>query len=195
MIGKLKGVFEEPDLLITKGGVGYVVKHCGTALTPGKRYNVYVTSVYKETSAELFSFDNREQQELFLALTKVSGVGPSISCNVLVELGVAAAVRALASGDVTALTKVSGVGKKMATTLTSMVSIPAGLEKYKSLEGAAVVDASGLAVLRSNLAAVGVSGDAVDAIAAQLTEDDWKLPAGELVAAAIRIHQNTGGVE
>ena len=63
---------------------------------------------------ELFGFATREEKEMFLQLTSVSGIGPKTALGVLGAMPLRDLNLAILLGDVTALSRAPGIGKKTA---------------------------------------------------------------------------------
>ena len=63
---------------------------------------------------ELFGFATREEKEMFLQLTSVSGLGPKTALGVLGSMPLRELNLAILLGDVNALSRAPGIGKKTA---------------------------------------------------------------------------------
>ena len=63
---------------------------------------------------ELFGFASREEKEMFLQLTSVSGIGPKTALGVLGAMPLRDLNLAILLGDVNALSRAPGIGKKTA---------------------------------------------------------------------------------
>ena len=63
---------------------------------------------------ELFGFATREEKEMFLQLTSVTGIGPKTALGVLGAMPLRDLSLAILLGDVTALSRAPGIGKKTA---------------------------------------------------------------------------------
>lgn len=106
--------------VIEVGGVGLAVFTTPGTLATLRRdeESRLVTSlVVREDSLTLYGFADRETNELFTLLQKVSGVGPRLALSILAVLEPEALCRALADGDTVALRRVPGVGQKSAERL------------------------------------------------------------------------------
>lgn len=124
MIAALRGVVAEKNLedaVIDVGGVGYRVHFSvltlGRLPPEGQQVQVRVRTVVREDALDLFGFLSRAEEEMFLLLTTVSGVGPRLALMVLSGMEVPELVAALSRGEVARLTKIHGVGKKTAERL------------------------------------------------------------------------------
>lgn len=128
MIGYLQGRAASPNLVLTSGGVGYLV-HTAAPLPAGEDVELYVTTIVREDAITLYGFTAVPAQELFGILTRISGVGPSVALALLRDLGAGPLVTALVTGDAKALTRAAGVGLKKAETIVTMAKgkVPAAL--------------------------------------------------------------------
>ena len=63
---------------------------------------------------ELFGFATREEKEMFLQLTSVSGIGPKTALGILGAMPLRDLNLAILLGDVNALSRAPGIGKKTA---------------------------------------------------------------------------------
>lgn len=112
MIEYIKGEIVElqPALMIMEcGGVGYELNISLTTystfdgLREGK---IYVHEVIREDAHLLYGFASREERELFLLLTSVSGVGPNTARMILSSFKPSDLIDIIASGDDATLTTV-----------------------------------------------------------------------------------------
>jgi holliday junction DNA helicase RuvA len=119
MIGALKGTpiqSAEATTVIMVGGVGYEV-----AVTPTVRSGLYqkesvflfVHTVVKQDSLDLYGFISKNELSMFKLLLGVSGVGPKTALTI-VDFGVTGITNAIAGADVAFFTQIPKVGKKMA---------------------------------------------------------------------------------
>ena len=105
------------QMVMECNGIGYELN---ISLTTYSAFNgcregkIYVYEVIREDAHLLFGFATREERELFLLLTSVSGVGPNTARMILSSLPPSALIRAIASGDDVSLTAVKGIGSKTA---------------------------------------------------------------------------------
>lgn len=123
MIASLTGTVDRimlDSLIISVGGVGYRVfatPDTLATLTCGSTATVLTELVVREDSLTLYGFAQPDQQELFLLLQKVSGIGPRMALSILSVLNPPELCAALSRSDTAALQKVSGVGKRVAERL------------------------------------------------------------------------------
>lgn len=125
MIGYLRGRARGPRT-VDVGGVGYVVM-CPEPLKTGEEVELHVVTVVREDAINLYGFTNEEDRLVFDALTKVTGVGPTIALALLAGLGVASISDAVRRKDAKALSGVKGVGAKVAEKIVTLCNLPEGL--------------------------------------------------------------------
>ena len=121
MISYLKGklVYKgENSILIETSDIGYQVLVSLTTLAKmpsiGEELKIFTHMNVKEDGITLFGFFTKEEQEMFLKLLSVGGVGPKGALGFLSELSPQQIVMAIISGDSKTLSKAPGVGKKTA---------------------------------------------------------------------------------
>jgi Holliday junction DNA helicase RuvA len=124
MIAALRGVVLEKNLndaVIDVDGVGYRVflSLISLAALPdeGQEARLRIRTVVREDVLDLYGFLTRPEEDMFLLLTSVSGIGPRLAMNVLSGLDVRDLASAIGKGEVGRLTKIHGVGKKTAERL------------------------------------------------------------------------------
>lgn len=138
MIGKLRGivdVVEEDFLLLDVGGVGYMVFCSGKTLgnLPGKgeAAMLMIETHVREDHIHLYGFANREEQECFRELIKISGIGAKVALTVLSALSPSQLALAIAAQDKAAFKGVSGVGPKLAERMLTELKGKFGLISTK----------------------------------------------------------------
>lgn len=108
----------EPNLAVLDvGGVGYACHTTGYTLSQlqmGKHQKLYTYCYIKEDAFDIFGFATREEQNLFLRLLSVNGVGPKAALSILSATTPDQFLLAVMTGDEKTLTRAPGVGKKMA---------------------------------------------------------------------------------
>ena len=118
MIVGLEGriIRKEPSRVHLKvGGVVYEVfisLQSYTALSD--EVFLHITEVIREDAHQLFGFLTLSEQEMFMALTKINGIGGKAAMAVCSTFGPAEFAKILSANDVTALKKVPGIGPKSA---------------------------------------------------------------------------------
>ena len=142
MIASLRGRLLHKDgtsAIIECGGVGYGVAMSLTSLAKlgaaDKEVHVFVHTHLSQDALRLFGFYEAAEQQAFLVLIGISGVGPKLALAILSTLTPEELSDIVARGDRAALTRVPGVGAKKAERLLlelkgrlpeSSVSLPAG---------------------------------------------------------------------
>ena len=108
----------EPNLAVVDcGGVGYALNTTVNTLSRlrmGEKVRLYVYSVIREDTFDLYGFYTQEEKRSFEMLLGVSGVGPKAALGILSSSTPDALSMAIISGNEKALTVVPGIGKKMA---------------------------------------------------------------------------------
>lgn len=125
MIGYLRGTAR-------LAGAAWVVDVNGTGwkvvtphpLTDGAETELFVTTHVREEAITLFGFTSVDDQSVFEALTRVSGVGPASALSVLRDLGADGTRAAVAAGDTKTIAKVKGIGATGAARIVTMVKLP-----------------------------------------------------------------------
>lgn len=153
MIEYIKGEIVElapARMVLECGGIGYELN---ISLNTYTFYNgkaegkVFVYEVIREDAHLLFGFAGREERELFLMLTSVSGVGPNTARMILSSLSPAELVRAIADKNETALTAVKGIGLKTAQRI--LIDLK---NKVKPIEGVVAAGAPSAALASGDVA-------------------------------------------
>lgn len=130
MIGWLEGVVRG-RVIVTGSGVGYTVS--ATRLpAEGENVKLHITTVVREDAITLYGFENELEQEMFHALTKLQGIGPSLAMSVLRELGAEATIAAVRAKEITAFKRVPGCGAKTAERIVMNINLPALAEKIET---------------------------------------------------------------
>jgi holliday junction DNA helicase RuvA len=111
---------EANSVVLDVGGVGYRLMVPLGVLSNlpevGGKATLFTTLVIAANTMELtlYGFARPEEQQVFLLLTSVTGVGPKVALSMLSVLDVADLARAISASDTKSLTKVPGVGPKLA---------------------------------------------------------------------------------
>ena len=110
------------SLVLLAAGVGWQLNCSMSTLqaTPaiGENMRCYTYLSVREDAMELFGFATKEEKELFLLLTSVSGIGPKTALGVLGSMPIRDLNLAILLGDVNALARAPGIGKKTAQRIT-----------------------------------------------------------------------------
>ena len=121
MIAYIRGTLAEkgPDrVVIEAGGVGYEllipVSTFDRLPREGGEAKLLAWHCVREDDEMLFGFATKEEREMFLTLTQVSGVGPKIALAILSGSSIGELSLAIASGNAKRISSIKGVGKKTA---------------------------------------------------------------------------------
>jgi Holliday junction DNA helicase RuvA len=124
VIGRLRGPILEktpPTLIVEAGGVGYTVDAPLSTFyhlpAVGEAVDLRIHTVVREDAIQLFGFLTADEQRLFTALLRVSGIGAKLALQVLSGLPPAELWRCIQEGDLKRMSGVPGVGKKTAQRL------------------------------------------------------------------------------
>ena len=106
------------NLVLLASGVGWQLNCSNNTLQAappvGEKMRCYTYLSVREDAMELFGFATREEKEMFLQLTSVSGIGPKTALGVLGAMPLRDLNLAILLGDVNALSRAPGIGKKTA---------------------------------------------------------------------------------
>ena len=145
MIEYIKGEIVEltpARMILECGGIGYELSislNTYSFFNGKPKGKIYVYEVIREDAHLLFGFAGKEERELFLMLTSVSGVGPNTARMILSSLSPAELIRVIADKNETALTAVKGIGLKTAQRI--LVDLK---NKVKPIEGLAASSGSAM---------------------------------------------------
>ena len=105
-------------LVLLSAGVGWQLSCSNNTLQAappaGEKMRCYTWLSVREDAMELFGFATKEEKEMFLQLTSISGVGPKTALGVLGAMPLRDLNLAILLGDVAALSRAPGIGKKTA---------------------------------------------------------------------------------
>ena len=142
------------SLVLLASGVGWQLNCSNNTLQAapplGEKMRCWTYLSVREDAMELFGFATREEKEMFLQLTSVSGIGPKTALGVLGAMPLRELNLAILLGDVNALSRAPGIGKKTAQRIA--------LELKDKISQA---DVSAAAVPAQGAAAPALSPDAV----------------------------------
>ena len=136
MIAKLTGFIDtiaDTFLIIDVGGVGYLVSCSSRTLRnigpKGEKATLFIETVMRAESLQLYGFGTREEQECFRLLITVQGVGMRMALSLLSALSPAEIYQGIATQDKVTLTRADGVGPKLASRIITELKdkIPAEL--------------------------------------------------------------------
>lgn len=121
MITYLRGLLSElspTNAIIDCDGVGYLVGislNTYSALsTQSGEVKLHTVQIIREDSHQLYGFASKDERELFVLLTSVSGIGPNTARVILSQYNTQELGSILSLGQVDALKAVKGIGLKTA---------------------------------------------------------------------------------
>ena len=197
MYAYINGIVAEKshnELVIEAGGVGYSL-FCSlntlqNAMPVGEMMRVYTYLNVTQDGVTLFGFGTKEERNMFLRLTTVSGIGPKTAIGILGSMSMRGLTLAIVMGDTAALSRAPGIGKKTAQRIALELKEQINSNEIEGLSGVA---ATATTALRSNdpvteamlaLQSLGYNqGEAMQALAAVKDKSDQ---ADELVRLALR---------
>jgi len=197
MIGRLRGPILEktpPTLIVEAGGVGYTVDAPLSTFyhlpAVGEAVDLRIHTVVREDAIQLFGFLTGDEQRLFAALMRVSGVGAKLALQVLSGLPPAELWRCIQEEDLKRMSQVPGVGKKTAQRLVmelrDTLEAPASGELPAGAGAATAGGATGGPCREAvtALQELGYSADQADQAVAAVGDDD--LPVEEILKRCLQ---------
>ena len=123
MIAKISGRIDElkpTGVLIDVSGVGYeltISLNTYEKINGQDKTTLLVHTHHRDDQLKLFGFHDREEKDLFIILTTVQGIGPSMAISILSGITPRSLVEAVSSENSAALTRIPGIGKSKAEKL------------------------------------------------------------------------------
>lgn len=124
MIGSISGKIEEIDgnnvLIECTSGIGFEVIVSQTTLSKlgnvgdSTKVFTFLNVNSQDGTPSLFGFSTKEEKQMFLNLTTVSGIGPKTAITILGSISLYDLASSIASGDSKPIASVKGIGKKTA---------------------------------------------------------------------------------
>jgi holliday junction DNA helicase RuvA len=121
MISYISGIAIYKDLkhvvIQTNAGVGYrlfVTTDTLGQIKENDPTSLWVHSVIREDTFDLYGFRDRDNLSFFELLLTVSGIGPKSALNILNSANVGVLQEAITTGETGYITKISGISKKIA---------------------------------------------------------------------------------
>ena len=106
------------SLVLLAAGVGWQLNCSNNTLQAappaGENMRCYTVLNVRDDAMELFGFATKEEKQMFLQLTSVSGVGSKTALGLLGAMPLRDLNLAILLGDVNALSRAPGIGKKTA---------------------------------------------------------------------------------
>ena len=170
------------SLVLEAGGIGYQLNCSMTTLQEappmGEKMRCYTYLSVREDAMELFGFATKEEKQLFLSLTGISGVGAKTALGLLGAMPLRDLNLAILLGDVNALSRAPGIGKKTAQRIA--------LELKDKVTQADINQPTGKAATPTSGAAADNFAEAIEARDALSHVEDKDAPADELIRLALR---------
>ena len=133
-------------LILLSSGIGWQISCSMNTLqnapAAGETMRCYTYLSVREDAVELFGFSSKEEKELFLQLTSVSGIGPKTALGVLGSMPIRDLSLAILLGDTAALSRAPGIGKKTAQRIALELK-----DKITQADVSAAADSAAPAVL------------------------------------------------
>lgn len=126
--------------VVEAGGVGYkltISERTHQALSQGASAQLFTHLAVREDGVELFGFQTEQEQDAFLLLTSVSGVGPKAAISILSQFSPDQLIFAIVAEDKKAIAKANGIGPKIAARII--------LELHDKLAASTMPDFSSIA--------------------------------------------------
>lgn len=121
MIAYLKGELVKKgmtDITIEVSGIGYQVFVSASTLAKlpqsGEQIQIYTYMSVKDDGISLYGFSSQQENDMFLKLLTVGGIGPKSALGFLAQLTPQEIVMAILTDDIKTLSKAPGVGRKTA---------------------------------------------------------------------------------
>ena len=191
MIGKLQGIIDyigDGFVILMVGGVGYrvfVPTNVLVGLKMDDKASLWIETNVREDHIHLFGFESKGQQDLFIQLTSISGVGPKVGLGIIGAFRTEVLMGAIASEDVKTLTAAPGVGKKVAERI--IVELKGKVGGWKGGdEGTGNSGVSNLADLLSALETLGYRRADTVELAQRLVKENPGADVGVLVRMALK---------
>ncbi len=189
MIAYVRGVLVEKEFdraVIEAGGVGYElmipVSTFDRLPKAGEEAKLLAWHCVREDDESLFGFATKEEREMFLKLTQVSGVGPRIALAILSGSSIGELSLAIASGNAKRISAIKGVGKKTAEKICVELK-----DKVNAIEALAATSRRGASDARAPIAR-----DAILALTALGYGDE---AANKMVSSVLQSNPEAANVE
>ena len=183
-------------LVLLAGGVGYLLNCSMSTISAapktGDVMRCHTWLSVREDAMELFGFASKEEKQLFLLLTGVTGVGPKMALALLSTLSASDLRLAIIMEDDKTLARAPGVGKKIAQRITLELKDKLGQFEVSGGSGASAVPSAPVApaaadnVAQAMAALVGLGYTPAEARDALQKIENKNAPVDELLRLALR---------
>jgi len=182
-------------LVLLAGGVGYLLNCSMSTISAapktGDTMRCYTWLSVREDAMELFGFATKEEKQLFLLLTGVTGVGPKMALALLSTLSASDLRLAIIMEDDKTLARAPGVGKKIAQRITLELKDKLGQFEFSGgsapvTSSAPVAPAAADNVAQAMAALTGLGYTPAEARDALQKIENKNAPVDELLRLALR---------
>ena len=182
-------------LVLLAGGVGYLLNCSMSTISAapktGEVMRCHTWLSVREDAMELFGFASKEEKQLFLLLTGVTGVGPKMALALLSTLSASDLRLAIIMEDDKTLARAPGVGKKIAQRITLELKDKLGPFEFSGGNAPAASSAPAVPVAADNVAQAmaaltGLGYTPAEARDALQKIENKNAPADELLRLALR---------
>lgn len=182
-------------LVLLAGGVGYLLNCSMSTISAapktGDVMRCHTWLSVREDAMELFGFASKEEKQLFLLLTGVTGVGPKMALALLSTLSASDLRLAIIMEDDKTLARAPGVGKKIAQRITLELKDKLGQFEFSGSSAATASSAPAIPVAADNVAQAmaaltGLGYTPAEARDALQKIENKNAPADELLRLALR---------
>ena len=198
MIEYLKGTLDEltPTLAVVEcAGAGYGVNisiNTFAALQGKQEVKLWITEAIREDAYQLWGFAARQERELFLLLTSVSGIGAGTARLVLNAMTPADLCNVISEGNDKMLKQVKGIGPKAAQRIIVELKDKIGslgMEAQTQTTGGKTQDVNRevLEEAVSALTMLGFPPAASHKVAVQLLREHPEAPVEQVIKWALKI--------
>lgn len=158
MIARLHGILIEKstnEVVVDCNGVGYVASvsvATSEVMQLGEKVSVYTYLAVREDALQLFGFATKEERDMFLLLTSISGIGGKIALGLLSAASIKEIQQAIIEKNATFLQRLPGIGKKTAERIVlelqdKVQTLTIGVDKAQVSGGMSFVQSEAVAAL------------------------------------------------
>ncbi len=192
--GRLAEVGPESCLVITAGGVGYSVHLSSTVAERlpelGQEINLYIQTIVREESIELYGFRTRQELKAFKLLVSVTKLGPKTGLAILSTFDPENLAQVIVYEDDKSLSRVPGIGPKSAKRIIWELKDKFSIEAYPPVDQGknssqsqySTTFSDALAALRN----LGYQDAEIKPVLHEILQDDPDLVVNELIRAALK---------
>lgn len=109
---------ENSTLVVEANGIGYEILASQSTMdsvgSVGENVKIFTYLHVREDEMLLYGFSSKQEKQMFLNLTSISGIGPKMAIGILSNISLGDLALAIVSNDASLLYKVKGIGKKTA---------------------------------------------------------------------------------